>query len=129
MAKILLIEDDKDQIFLYQAVFRMNGFDIESTVSGKVGLDLIKSEHPDLVLLDLNMEGMSGEEVIKKMKENSETKNIPIIVLTNMDKNKFKDQVLKLGAEYFLEKMETMPSDVVKKVAEFLNINNSEISK
>lgn len=124
MAKILLIEDDNDQIFLYHTVFKINGFDIISAISGKIGLDRARNEHPDLILLDLNMEEMSGEEVIKKLKENSETKDIPVIILTNMDKKKFQEQMLKLGAEYFWEKTEVMPPDVVRKVAEFLSRNN-----
>ena len=123
MAKILLIEDDDDQILLYNTVFKINDFDIISAISGKIGLERARNEHPDLILLDLNMEEMSGEEVIKKLKENPETKNIPVIVLTNMDKKKFQEQVLELGAEYFWEKTEVMPPDVVKKVAEFLEKN------
>lgn len=124
MAKILLIEDDNDQIFLYHTVFKINGFDIISAISGKIGLERARNEHPDLILLDLNMEEMSGEEVIKKLKENSETKDIPVIILTNMDKNKFQEQLLKLGAEYFWEKTEVMPPDVVRKVKEFLEKSN-----
>lgn len=129
MAKILLIEDDKDQVFLYQTAFKAGGYNILIATNGKDGLNLIKKECPDLLLLDLNMEEMSGEEVIKKMKENPGTKDIPIIVLTNMNENKFKERVIKLGAEFYWEKTEIMPSDVVKKTAEFLKINNGEILK
>ena len=67
MAKILLIEDDDDQILLYNTVFKINDFDIISAISGKIGLERARNEHPDLILLDLNMEEMSGEEVIKKL--------------------------------------------------------------
>ena len=124
MAKILLIEDDNDQILLYHTVFKMNGFDIISAIDGKIGLDRAKNEHPDLIILDLNMEEMSGEEVIRRLKNNPETKNIPVIILTNMDKKKFQSQMLELGAEYFWEKTVVMPLDVVKKVRNFLEKNN-----
>ncbi|PJE73539.1 MAG: response regulator [Candidatus Terrybacteria bacterium CG10_big_fil_rev_8_21_14_0_10_41_10] len=123
MAKILLIEDDNDQILLYHTVFKMNGFDIISAIDGKIGLNRAKNEHPDLIILDLNMEEMSGEEVIKRLKKNPETKNIPVIILTNMDKKKFQSQMLELGAEYFWEKTVVMPLDVVKKVRDFLEKN------
>ncbi|HBB56536.1 TPA: response regulator [Patescibacteria group bacterium] len=123
MAKILLIEDDNDQILLYHTVFKMNGFNIISAIDGKIGLDRAKNEHPDLIILDLNMEEMSGEEVIKRLKKNPETKNIPVIILTNMDKRKFQSQMLELGAEYFWEKTVVMPPDVVKKVRDFLEKN------
>ena len=124
MAKILLIEDDNDQILLYHTVFKMNGFDIISAIDGKIGLDRAKNEHPDLIILDLNMEEMSGEEVIRRLKNNPETKNIPVIILTNMDKKKFQSQMLELGAEYFWEKTVVMPLDVVKKVRNFVEKNN-----
>ncbi len=79
---ILCIEDDQEMIDLIRLILRRRGFEILGANSGKEGLEIIRKDHPDLVLLDLMMPEMDGWEVYQQMKADEATKNIPVIVVT-----------------------------------------------
>ncbi len=79
---ILCIEDDQEMIDLIRLILSRRGFEIRGANSGKEGLDIIRKDHPDLVLLDLMMPEMDGWEVYQQMKADEATKNIPVIVVT-----------------------------------------------
>ncbi|HEY5270666.1 MAG TPA: response regulator [Anaerolineales bacterium] len=79
---ILCIEDDQEMIDLIRLILRRSGFEIRGANSGKEGLEIIRKDHPDLVLLDLMMPEMDGWEVYQQMKADEATKNIPVIVVT-----------------------------------------------
>ncbi len=119
--KILLIEDDPDQIFLYQSKFEIEGFDIISSRTGDDGITLAKIEKPDIILLDLILIAESGIDVLSKLKKDKATKHIPVIILTNLVQKDNKENAKKLGAIDFLIKTDMMPADVVKRVREVLN--------
>ncbi len=80
--KILCIEDEPDMIELVRLILERKGFDFRGADSGQVGLDMIRDEKPDLVLLDLMMPGMDGWEVYRQLKADAELKDIPVIVVT-----------------------------------------------
>jgi two-component system response regulator VicR len=79
---ILCIEDDQEMIDLICLILSRSGFEIRGANGGKEGLEIIRTEHPDLVLLDLMMPEMDGWEVYQQMKADEATKNIPVIVVT-----------------------------------------------
>jgi two-component system, OmpR family, response regulator VicR len=79
---ILCIEDEQEMIDLIRLILSRRGFDIRGANGGKEGLEIIRKEHPDLVLLDLMMPEMDGWEVYQNMKADEATKNIPVIVVT-----------------------------------------------
>jgi two-component system response regulator VicR len=79
---ILCIEDEQEMIDLIRLILSRRGFDVRGANGGKEGLELIRSEHPDLVLLDLMMPDMDGWEVYQQMKAGEDTKEIPVIVVT-----------------------------------------------
>jgi DNA-binding response OmpR family regulator len=79
---ILCIEDDQEMIDLIRLILRRREFEIRGANSGKEGLEIIRKDHPDLVLLDLMMPEMDGWEVYQQMKADEATKNIPVIVVT-----------------------------------------------
>jgi DNA-binding response OmpR family regulator len=79
---ILCIEDEPEMIDLIRLILNRRGFEIRGAVGGKEGLEIIRKNHPDLVLLDLMMPEMDGWEVYQKMKADEDTKNIPVIVVT-----------------------------------------------
>jgi two-component system response regulator VicR len=79
---ILCIEDEQEMIDLIRLILNRHGFEIRSANGGKEGLEIIRNEHPDLVLLDLMMPEMDGWEVYQQMKADEATKNIPVIVVT-----------------------------------------------
>jgi two-component system, OmpR family, response regulator VicR len=79
---ILCIEDEPEMIDLIRLILSRRGFEIRGANGGKEGLEIIRNEHPDLVLLDLMMPEMDGWEVYQQMKADEATKNIPVIVVT-----------------------------------------------
>jgi two-component system response regulator VicR len=79
---ILCIEDEQEMIDLIRLILNRRGFEIRGANSGKEGLEIIRNDHPDLVLLDLMMPEMDGWEVYQQMKADETTRNIPVIIVT-----------------------------------------------
>jgi CheY-like chemotaxis protein len=83
--KIVIIDDNKDYVFTMKTFLERNGFDVVSAENGKLGIDLVKKEKPDLILLDVMMEILfSGFEVYRQLKIDPELKNIPLIGVSGM---------------------------------------------
>ena len=80
--RILCIEDEQEMIDLIHLILSRRGFEVTGANGGKQGLEFIKTQKPDLVLLDLMMPDMDGWEVYQQMKANEETRDIPVIVVT-----------------------------------------------
>jgi two-component system, OmpR family, response regulator VicR len=80
--KILCIEDEHEMIDLIRLILSRRGFEVLGANGGREGLDVIRKEHPDLILLDLMMPDMDGWEVYQRMKAEETTRNIPVIIVT-----------------------------------------------
>ncbi len=85
-AKILIIDDEKDMRVYLGALFRKAGYEVESAENGEEGLALAKSFQPDLITLDVMMPKKSGLKAYSELRTSSDTKEIPIIVLTGLTK-------------------------------------------
>lgn len=117
MNKILLVEDDTLFVKMYQKKFAHEGLDLETAYDGEEALKKIKTTKPNLIILDLMLPKMAGSEVLKKIKENPETTNIPVIILTNLSTSE--DEVsrcLELGVKETLLKTDVTPDKVVELV-------------
>jgi len=83
--KIVLVDDNTDYLFTMQTFLERNGFEVLTADDGQKGLDLIRKEKPDIVLLDVMMESLfSGFELCKKLRTEDELKHIPIIGISGM---------------------------------------------
>ena len=104
MSKVLLVEDDSLMVKMYNLKFTHDGFDVEVALDGEEALQKVKN-NPDVIVLDIMLPKMSGTEVLEKIKANAETKNIPVIVLTNLNvtENDVK-KTKKLGAKEIMMK-------------------------
>jgi DNA-binding response OmpR family regulator len=80
--RILCIEDEPEMIDLIRLILGRRGFQVSGATGGKAGLDAVRAELPDLVLLDLMMPDMDGWEVYQQMKADETTRHIPVIVVT-----------------------------------------------
>jgi two-component system, OmpR family, response regulator VicR len=80
--RIFYFEDDPEMIDLVNLILGRIGYEVKGTASGAAGLDTVKEEVPDLILLDLMMPGMDGWDIYHQLKANDITKNIPVIVVT-----------------------------------------------
>jgi len=119
-AKILFIEDDPDQIFLYQTKFKLEGYNLISARNKIESVKITLTEKPDLILLDILLANENGIDVLRDLKANEQTKNIPIVVFTNFDKEETINQAMSLGAVDYVIKSKVVPSEIVKKVADLL---------
>ncbi len=120
--KILLVEDDKTLSEMYQTKLTMEGFDIIAAYSGGDGFQMAILNKPDLILLDILLPGMDGMTVMKKLREDPWGKDVPVIMLTNLnaDDNIIKG-VVKDYPAYYLMKSDSDPATVVEKVKEVLS--------
>jgi DNA-binding response OmpR family regulator len=119
--KILIIEDDSFISDMYKIKFESEGFDVAVASDGIQGLETVGREHPSLILLDVVMSKMDGFAVLQKLKKTPETKDIPVIMLTNLGQKDSVEKGLKLGAADYVIKAHFTPMEVVEKVKEILN--------
>ena len=80
--KVLCIEDEPEMIDLIKLILERKGFEVLGAVGGQEGLNVIRREHPDLILLDLMMPEVDGWEVFRQMRADENLKDIPVIVVT-----------------------------------------------
>jgi len=116
MKKILFIEDESALQKTFGDVLTVEGFKVISAIDGEVGLRLASSEKPDLIILDLVLPKLHGLEVLKGLKGNDETRNIPVIILTNMGDMENIEKALELGATTYMIKADYTLEDVVTKI-------------
>ncbi len=119
---VCLIDDDENIRDIYQRKFLQSGFDVVIAKDGEEGLRAIALNHPDIILLDLQMPIMGGMEVLAELKKDEELVKIPVVILSNVD-----DEVVfsEIGKEYvtkfYLVKSLTTPQKVVSIVREILH--------
>jgi CheY-like chemotaxis protein len=116
MTKVLLIEDDPLIYRLYQKLFSLEGFEIELAENGQLGLEKLKTFHPDILLMDIMMPTMNGIEMLTQLKSSPDTKDIPVIVLTNIADMSITQMALSKGAILCIIKSQTEPADVINSV-------------
>lgn len=118
MAKIAIIEDDQAISQMYRFKFEAEGYDVQTAENGKLGLELIQSMKPDVILLDLMMPEMTGDEVLAKMRTSDWGKDIKVIILTNMGEQEIPDSIKKYDVSGIILKANMTPrqvADLVKK--------------
>ncbi len=121
MKKILLIEDESALQKAFGELLKQEGYETFSALDGESGLRLAKAKKPDLILLDLVLPKLHGFEVLKGLKADPETKDIPVIVLTNLEEAKEVEKAIELGATTYLVKAQYTLEEVVEKVKKALN--------
>ncbi len=82
MAKIMVVDDEADMRFMVRKILENEGHEVIEAEAGKVALEKLKEVKPDLILLDVMMPGLDGWEVCKQIRENKETENITVTMLT-----------------------------------------------
>ena len=115
-----MIEDDRFLRKIYRDKLTREGFEFVEATNGIEGVNKVVSDLPDLVLLDLMLPRKNGFEVLIDMKRNKNTKNVPVIILSNLGQESDIKKGLDLGANDYLIKTEVSISDVVNKVLECL---------
>ncbi len=121
MFKIAIIEDDQIISQMYRFKFENEGYKVEIAENGKIGLKLIESMQPDIILLDLMMPEMNGDEMLEKLRAKPYGKNMKVIILTNMGEQEIPDSVKKLGVDAVILKADMTPRQVTELVKKQLS--------
>lgn len=118
MAKIAIIEDDQAISQMYRFKFEGEGYEVETADNGKLGLELVENMKPDIILLDIMMPEMTGDEMLEKLRATTWGKTIKVIILTNMGEQEIPPKVKELGVSGIILKADMTPkqvADIVKK--------------
>jgi CheY-like chemotaxis protein len=119
MADILIVDDNKDVLKVLKEMLEAGGHAVETANSGEDALALAR-DLPQLIILDVKMPGMSGYEVMDRLKAGKETKGIPILILTAWDHIGSKEEALEKGASGYIGKPIQL-KDLLAKVEEVLS--------
>jgi two-component system cell cycle response regulator DivK len=101
MSRILCVEDNADNLMMLQRRLTRRGFDVTVSMNGAESVGWAKTLQPDIIVMDLNLPGIDGCEATRRLKNQPETKDIPIIVLTADPKGKSREKALAAGCDEF----------------------------
>ncbi|HDZ54302.1 MAG TPA: response regulator [Candidatus Nealsonbacteria bacterium] len=121
MKRILFIEDESALQKTLGEILKQEGYQMISALDGEVGLELAKNQKPDLILLDLILPKLHGFEVLQQLAKDHQTKQIPVIVLTNLEDMEDIEKALELGATTYLVKENYSLEEIVKKIKKILD--------
>jgi CheY-like chemotaxis protein len=104
-ATVVVVDDNEVNVMLVRKILALRpGLDVVCESDGRRGLDLVTRLQPDLVLLDLRLPGMGGEEVLREMRANADTSDIPVLVTSAESSERLKQRLRDAGAQGYLEK-------------------------
>ena len=127
--KILVVDDDESLSTIITSALEKEGFATLFSKTGRDALNKAKSENPDLILLDQVLPDISGNEVLKELKLDSQTKNIPVMMITNFSQEEFVNQAINEGAIDYVFKYKVEVRDIVNKIKNALKKENSSPSQ
>ncbi len=119
IAKILLVEDDEMIIEMYKLRFEAEGYGVDITEKGSEAIELAK-KMPDIILLDIILPEIDGFNILQALKSDTDTKNIPVLLLTNLTQESDKEKAINMGAVDYMVKSMFTPSDVIQKIKEII---------
>jgi len=127
--KILFVEDDQFLRKIYFTKLSKENLELKAAVDGEEGLELAKSEKPDLIILDMILPKMNGFEVLQELKNDNKTKKIPVVVLSNLGQESDVDRAMSMGAVDYLIKTDFSINEVVDKIGKYLGESKTKIAK
>ncbi len=128
--KILFVDDDQHIVQLYTAVFTRAGFNFSIATNGLEAIEKAAAEKPDLLLLDIMLPDLNGLEVLKKLKQNPQTSDITVWMLTNLPEQLNQETAQSYGASDYLVKSAYTPKQVLEKIyAHFVGPKNHPPAK
>lgn len=118
--RVLLVDDEAYLREIYSLELSREGFDVLLATNGEEGLDMIRRERPDAILLDLQMPVKSGFDVLKGLGEDKKLRSIPVIILSNVDEEGSFKKAGEFETHFYLVKALTTPTKVAKLLREVL---------
>ena len=118
MPKLLLVEDNEMNRDMLSRRLKKRGYDVAIAVDGQEGLDLVKSDRPDLILMDMSLPVIDGWEATRRIKADPETRDIPVVALTAHAMAADREKALEAGCDAYETKPVELPSllDTIEKL-------------
>lgn len=113
---ILIIEDDKFLQSLVSKKLVEAGFEVLVSSDSKEAMKVLENQKPDLIVLDIILPIMNGFEILSMLKKDDATKNIPVIILSNLGQKEEVEKAMALGAVDFMIKVNFTPEEIVRKI-------------
>ncbi len=122
LPKIVVVEDEPAICNMYKMKLESTGFDVAVAFDGKEGLEVIKKHQPALVLLDIKMPVMSGDEMLEKLRQTDWGADIRVVILTNISRDEAPHNLRLLNIDRYIVKAHYTPAQVVDLVREVLSV-------
>lgn len=119
-AKIVLVEDDKFLRDLMSQKLEETPYEIYVAEDGEKGMEKIREQKPDLILLDLILPGVNGFEVLEQLKQEEELSKIPVVVLSNLGQENDIEKAKRLGAEDYMVKAHFTLEEIISKIEKYV---------
>ena len=121
MADILIVEDNDVIARTFATALEINGHKVRVAIDEQNMVDELARAHPDLLLLDIGLPGVDGLEILRELREQPETENLRVAVLSNYTDRNLVHRALRLDALEFIEKASITPSQLARQVARWLD--------
>jgi DNA-binding response OmpR family regulator len=120
LVDVLLVEDDPSVLEMYRLKLELDGYRVSTAQDGEDGLKKAGTMKPDIIFLDIRLPKMDGLEVLRKLRAQDDTRNIPVIILSNYDEEDLVSRGLRLGAHEYLIKARTTPTTLSEGIEDWL---------
>jgi DNA-binding response OmpR family regulator len=117
---VLLVEDDPAVLEMYRLKLELDGYRVSTATDGEDGLKKAGALSPDIIFLDIRLPKLDGLEVLRKLRAQDQTRDIPVIILSNYDEEDLVAGGLRLGAHEYLIKSRTTPSSLSEGIEDWL---------
>lgn len=119
--KVLVVEDDEMIVEMYKLRLEEEGYEVLTTDRGSEALDLVKKEKPDIILLDVILPEVDGFTILQGLKGEIGTKEIPVLLLTNLGQESDREKGVGMGAADYFVKAQHTPVEVIQKIKELIH--------
>lgn len=114
--KILIIEDETALLYALQSQLSVEGYKVLVADDGEEAIQILSKEKPNVIILDIILPKMDGWAVLERIKKSKQTKNIPVIIISNLSDEASHARGIKLGAKDYLAKIDYSIEGLVKRI-------------
>jgi DNA-binding response OmpR family regulator len=124
--KVLLVDDDQALLTVFETALKQEGFEVVTSTTGKEALDKANADKFDFIFLDQILPDISGNDVLKTLKSQENTKNIPVAIVSNFSQDQLMQDAINMGADDYIYKYNIEPQDLAAKVKEIVRSKGTD---
>jgi OmpR family response regulator RpaB len=118
--RVLFVEDDASVAQMYRLKLELDGYSVDIAGDGLVALEKARTSHPDIIFLDIRLPKLDGLGVLEALRADIDTRDIPVIILSNWNEKELVERGIKLGALEHLIKSQTTPARLSQRLRDWL---------